>query len=151
MKKSNSNWSTREVIHFFFEKDNSNIYNDRSNSARNNDKSKTKYNIKLKSRKCPPQMQGIKKFENGLIKIIENIQFRTVSNEFFKKMKEDIKTIWSSKNMFVPADKLKTLSIINRKYNKILQDSVTKNNENVAPSPLPKKIYMKAKKIAKLR
>ena len=38
-------------------------------------------------------MQGIKKFENGLIKIIENIQFRTVSNEFFKKMKEDIKTI----------------------------------------------------------
>ena len=96
-------------------------------------------------------MQGIKKFENGLIKIIENIQFRTVSNEFFKKMKEDIKTIRSSKNMFVPADTLKTLSIINRKYNKILQDCVTKNNENGAPSPLPKKSYMKANKIAKLR
>ena len=96
-------------------------------------------------------MQDIKKFENGLIKIIENIQFRTVSNEFFKKMKEDIKTIRSSKNMFVPADKPKILSVINRKYNKILQHSVTKNNEKVAPSLLRKKTYMKAKKIAKLR
>ena len=34
--------------------------------------------FKLKTRKCPPQIQDMKDFENDMLKLIENIQFRTV-------------------------------------------------------------------------
>ena len=49
--------------------------------------------FKLKTRKYPPQIQDMKNFENDLLTLIENIQFRNVPNKFLNKLNEDINKI----------------------------------------------------------
>ena len=91
----------------------------------------------------------MKNFENDLLKLMENIQFRTVSDKFLNKLNEDINKIRSSDKLFVSADKTQNYyEITKENYNKILYDNVTKTYKKVQPS-LPKKINMEAKKIAK--
>ena len=59
----------------------------------------------LKTRECPPQIQDMKEFEKDIQTIIESIKFRSSQNKFQKKLKEDLKLINSSKNIFLSADK----------------------------------------------
>ena len=42
----------------------------------------------------------MKDFESNLLKLIENIQFRTVSDKFLNKLNEDINKIQSSDKLF---------------------------------------------------
>ena len=105
--------------------------------------------FELKTSKCPLQIQDMKDFENDLLKLIENIQFRTASDEFSNTLIEDINKIRSSDKLLVSADKTQNYhEITTETYNKILHDNITKTYKNAHPS-LPKKINMKAKKIAK--
>ena len=91
----------------------------------------------------------MKDFENDLLKLIENIQFRTVSNKFWNKLNEDINKIWSSDKLFVSADKTQNYyEITKENYSKTLHDNITKAYKKVQPS-LPKKINMDAKKNSK--
>ena len=96
--------------------------------------------FKLKTRKYPPQIQDMKNFENDLLTLIENIQFRNVPEKFLNKLNEDINKIRSSDKLFVPADKIQNYyEITKENYNKILHDNITKTYEKAQPS-LPKKI-----------
>ena len=47
----------------------------------------------------------MKDFESDLLKLIENLQFRTISQKFLNKLNEYINKIQFSDKMFVPADK----------------------------------------------
>ena len=67
---------------FFFDKED-------DNNSQNN-------NYIYKTRKCPPQIQELKEFESDLFKMIENIEFRTASNEFLNILRDDIKRINNS-------------------------------------------------------
>ena len=74
-------------------------------------------------------------FENNILKLIESIQFRTVSNEFLNNLNEDINKIRSSDKMFVSADKTQNYykrTIEN--YKKILHDNITKTCKKEEPS-----------------
>ena len=63
----------------------------------------------LKTTKCPPQIQDMKEFEKDIKTVIESIKFRSSQNKSQKKLKEDLKLISSSKNVFLSADQTKYL------------------------------------------
>ena len=84
---------------FFFEKT---VSHNNSNDNTTID-NQNKYN--LKSRRCPPQIEGLKNFENDLIKMIENFKFKNISDNFLDKLKEDTNKIKSSEKVFVFTDK----------------------------------------------
>ena len=94
---------------------------------------------------CTPQIQERKDFEKDLLKLIENIQFRTVSDEFLNKLNEDMNKIRSSNELFVSADKTQNHYEIAKENYKILHDNITKTYKKGQRS-LPKKINMEAKK-----
>ena len=75
---------------FFYGRDNSNKYNNKNNTYVDET---IDNKFKFKTRKCPLQIQDMKDFENDLLKLIESIQFRTVSDEFLNKLNEDINKI----------------------------------------------------------
>ena len=76
-----------------------------TSDRKKNQPENTKNCFTMKSRKCPPQAEGMKGFEKDLTKMIENIQFRKVSTAFLLKLDEQIKNTKSSKKMFISADK----------------------------------------------
>ena len=127
--------STQDLIvwkAFFYDRDNTNKYNNKNNNEYVDETIDNKF--KLKTRKCPPQIQDTKDFGNDLLKLIENIQFRTVSDEFLNKLNEDINKIRSSDKLFVSADKTQNYyEITKENYNKILHDSVTKVYKKAQP------------------
>jgi hypothetical protein len=60
--------------------------------------------------------------------MMENIQFRNVSNPFLNEMDNDLKKIKSSPNIFVFADKTRNIYETSAEnYNKILKENVTKS------------------------
>ena len=87
----------------------------------------------------------MKDFEKDLLKLIENIQFRTVSDEFLNKLNEYMNKIRSSNELLVSADKTQNHYEITKENYKILHDNITKTYKKAQPS-LPKKINMEAKK-----
>ena len=63
----------------------------------------------FKTRKCQPQHKDLMKFEDDLQKIISNVQFRRVNNGFQNRVKNDIRSIQSSKKVFVFEDKTRNI------------------------------------------
>ena len=103
----------------------------------------------FKSRKCPPQIPDMIEFENDMQKMIENIEFRTTTNEFLALLKQDTNIIKNSKKLFVAADKTQNFyQVTKEEYNKILHENVTKTYKKANIS-FPKTITTEAKKIAK--
>ena len=128
---------------FFYDRDNTSKYNNKNNTYIDQT---TDNGFKLKTRNCPLQMQDMKDFENDLLKLIENIQFRTVSGKFLNELNEDNNKIRSSDKLFVSADKTQNYyEITKENCNKILYDNITKTYKK-AQSSLPKKINVEAKK-----
>ena len=73
---------------FLYDRDNPNKCNNKNNNSYVGETINNKF--KLKTRKCPPQIQDMIDFENNLLKSIENIQFRIVCDDFLNKLNEDI-------------------------------------------------------------
>ena len=102
----------------------------------------------VKSTAPPPINQHLANFENDLYEMIRKIEFQNVNNEFLKKLKKDIKTIQSSSNVFISADKTNNLyEIPITEYNKLLKENITKSYEK-CENPLKHNINKEAKKIA---
>ena len=95
----------------------------------------------LKTRKCRPQIQDMKEFEKDIQTMIESIKFRP--QNFQEKLKEDLKLINSSKNIFFSADKTQSFyGITKEDYEKIIHENVTKKYQKA-------NINREARKIAK--
>ena len=77
---------------FFYDRDNTNKYNNKNNTYVDET---IDNKLKLKTKRCPPQMQDMKCFENDLLKLIEKIQFRTVSDKLLNKLGEDFNKVRS--------------------------------------------------------
>ena len=82
----------------FYDRDNTNKYNNKNNTYLDETIDKK---FKIKTRKCPPLIQDVKYFENDLLKLIENIQFRTVFDEFLNELNENINKIRSSEKLYL--------------------------------------------------
>ena len=102
----------------------------------------------FKSRKCPPQIDEMKPFEDDLLAMIENVQFKEVTGSFQKTLKEDIKKIKDSKKMIIAADKTRNLYEMEKdQYEKLLRENITKNYK-IAKKDAYNKINDEAKEIA---
>ena len=82
----------------FYDRDNTNKYNNKNNTYLDETIDKK---FKIKTRKCPPLIQDMKYFENDLLKLIENIQFITVFDEFLNELNENINKIRSSEKLYL--------------------------------------------------
>ena len=74
----------------------------------------------LKMLNCPPKIKEIVSFELDLRDLVNKIKFRKVKSNFHYQLKEDIKTIQKSKNLFVFADKTSDTYQIEKNENKKL-------------------------------
>ena len=75
----------------------------------------------------PPPMKELKLFEEDMFEMIKKIEFRTVRNDFQKKLKQDINVIKKTPEIITSADKTQnkyTVSIDD--YSKMLQENITK-------------------------
>ena len=88
-----------------------------------------KENYGFKTRKCPPCGDELVDFENDMMKMIKNIEFRNINCTFQTKLISEIKKRNESNDLSIPADKSRNIYIyIVQKddYNKYVRDNVTK-------------------------
>ena len=73
-----------------------------SNEASNN-------KIGLKLRNNPPQVKELKYFEEDMVKMIENLEFQHVNDQFLNTLASDAKKIRSTPIVLVFADKTRNI------------------------------------------
>ncbi len=69
----------------------------------------------------------MKNFEDDLVRMIENIRFRKVNDQFLSKLDNDLRKIKKSPNVFIFADKTRNVNEGSAEnHDKILKDNITK-------------------------
>ena len=81
----------------------------------------------FRSRKCPPAVEELTNFENDVMLMIKNIQFRHINSTFQEQLKKDIQEVRQSNQLFVSADKSRNIYKMNKEdYEKLIHESITK-------------------------
>ena len=112
------------------------------------DNSKCEENYGLKTSKTPPPHTDLAAFENEMYKLINDVQFKNVNNDFQCQLQKDVNEIKKSENVIVRADKTTNLYHVNKNsYNKLLAENITKDYKK-APRDTKDKIDQKTKMIA---
>ena len=102
----------------------------------------------FKTRHCPPVVDELTNFENDLMLMIKNIQFKNIKNDFQNKLKEDINEIKNSNKIFVSADKSRNIYKMEKEeYNKLIHENITKTYKKTNKNRI-NTINKTAKKIA---
>ena len=128
---------------FFFER-NENEDQDELNDEQNNQDHKYGF----KSRKCPPQIEDMEKFEDDLLEMVKNIKFRKVHDEFQDSLREDIKRINNSTKALIFADKTTNLYELEKTHcDKLLHNSITSTYKK-ADEKVIDDINLEAKELA---
>ena len=84
-------------------------------------------NFGFKSNFTPPQHELLSLFESDLYEMIQSISFKTVRNEFQKKLTGGINNIKSSENLLIFADKTTNLyEMTPEEYKTILTNNITR-------------------------
>ena len=101
------------------------------------------------SRRCPPQIDEMKPFEDDLLRLIEDLEFQRSKDNFQTALKTDVDRIRKSEAVFVPADKTRNLyEMDSLLYEKLLHENVTKHYRH-APEEAYSEINAEAQSIAK--
>ena len=102
----------------------------------------------FKSRKCPNGIDELSKFEDDLMLMIKNIEFRNVSNRFEDQLRNDISEIRNTEKVIIPADKTRNLYKMEKDdYNKYFTENITKTYKKSNMNKV-NKLNLEAKKIA---
>ena len=100
----------------------------------------------FKSRKYPRTIDDLIGFEDDLMSLIKNIQFRNVRNTFQEQLANDIKQIKCTNKVIVPADKTRNLCKVEKEdYKKYLEDNITKTYKKSTNSKVSR-VDLNAKK-----
>lgn len=84
-------------------------------------------NYGFQSRKFHPEIKEMEAFENDILDMTRNINFRKNYNEFQKLMSNDIKSVKTSKKAFIAADKTRNMDEMNKSdHDKLLMENITK-------------------------
>ena len=84
-------------------------------------------NFGFKSKRTPPCINEIKEFENELIQLMHNIEFKNVHNVFQNQLKTDLIKIRKDDNSLIKADKTTNFYKLSSKdYDKLLYKNLTK-------------------------
>ena len=90
-------------------------------------KSSDKDNYCFKTVKCPSSVKELVPFENGMIDMIKNLEFKRVNNEFQSNLGNDIRKIRRSNNLFISANKSRNIyKVIKASYGRMMHENVTK-------------------------
>ena len=107
-----------------------------------------KRNMVFNSCKCPPIVDELSDFENELMFLVENIEFRNINNSFQKNLNYDIKRINTSKKVLVKADKSRNIYQLDKDdYKKYLRENITRTYKKSTKKRL-NAVNKQAKKIA---
>ena len=88
-----------------------------------NTKEETNARFGLKTKNCPPKVPEMKEFEDDVTKMIENLRFRRVSDDFQAQLKTDIQKIKKTEHIIMKADKTRNLYQVSKdQYHKLLHD-----------------------------
>ena len=103
----------------------------------------------FKTKNSPPAIAEMKHFEEGMINIIQNIEYRKVECQFQQDLKDDIASVKSDNRLFVKADKTTNFyKLETPEYNKLLEANITKTYKKANQTQLSK-IDEEARVIAK--
>ena len=81
----------------------------------------------FKTKNCPPTIEEMKPFEEGMTKMIQNIAYKDVKCQFQQVLKNDIASVKNEDRLFVKADKSTNFYKLDAdEYNRLLNDNVTK-------------------------
>ena len=76
----------------------------------------------LRTKKSPPSINELKGFENDLISLIKNIEFKKTRSKFQNKLKSDVLKINESGEIIVAADKTNNMYKLSYEiYDKLLR------------------------------
>ena len=100
------------------------------------------------SRKTPPQLEQMTQFEDSLLQMIDNIQFRDNKCQFQSNLRKNVKEIRQSNHMYIPADKTNNYYKLEKhEYDKMLKDNTTAKYTRTS-TPQIHTINQEAKQIA---
>ena len=90
-------------------------------------KSSYKENYVFKTVKCPSSVKALVPFENDMMDMIKNLEFKRINNEFQLNLRNDIRQIRRSNNLFISADKSRSIYKVSKaSYKRMMHENVTK-------------------------
>ena len=93
----------------------------------------------FKTKNSPPAIAEMKHFEEGMINIIQNIEYRKVECQFQQDLKDDIASVKSDNRLFVKANKTTNFyKLETPEYNKLLEANITKTYKKANQTQLSK-------------
>ena len=103
----------------------------------------------LKSRRRSPAINELAAFENDLIELVKNIQFRTVHKQLQRTLKSDVKLNQYSRKTLTPANKTSNMYRLKKqKYNRMRRNAITSTYKK-AIGNMKERINEKEKEIVK--
>jgi hypothetical protein len=100
------------------------------------------------STKSPPYIPELKQFEDGMLDIVQNIEFLSTSKPFQNQLRKDRQNIRNDSNLFVAADKTTNFYKLEPdQYNNLLKQNITKDYKK-APKTSENTITLEDKYIA---
>ena len=79
----------------------------------------------LKSNQCPPQVKELMAFGDDPIKLVKEMKFSKVKNQFQNKLKDDFKKLRSSNKTLTPADKTSNMYRLEKEeYKHLLTNAI---------------------------
>ena len=113
------------------------------------EKSAAKETFGFKTKNCPPVIEELQNFEEGMTQIIQKVELRKINCQFQKDLRNDITSVKSNNRLFVKADKSTNFYKLDAaKYNQLLNDNITKAYKKSDGNQL-KAIHTEAKAITK--
>ena len=111
-------------------------------------KSSDKDNHGFKTVKCPSSVKELVPFENDMMVMIKNLEFKRVNNEFQSNVRNDIRQIRTSNNLLISTDKSRNICKVSKaSYERMMHKNVTKTYKKCNTNK-PNSINFKAKQIA---
>ena len=103
----------------------------------------------LPSKKCPTQVKELIPFENALLQLVKDVEFKESGSKFQTQMKKDIRSMRNSGKTLTPADKTSNMYRLSKDdYNKLKKNAVTSKYKK-ANSNIKQKIENGSVKFAK--
>ena len=80
----------------------------------------------MKSGRSPPQVKDLIQFEDDLVRIVKELKFHKVKNNFQTKLGEDMKQVQTLKKTLTPADKTSNMYRLDKNdYQNLFRNAIT--------------------------
>ena len=108
----------------------------------------TKTSFGFKTTKTPPTINELKDFEDRMLDLIQNIEFRNATSDFQKKLSRDVKDIKKDNDLLIAADKTTNFYRVNSTaYKQLMNTAITKTYKKAPANSLDNTVA-EEKKIA---